>query len=361
MSGDPWTPEDLDRSPFIAFYEVTRACDLVCRHCRACAQPRRHPKELSTEAARGLLEQVAAFPKVPQVVLTGGDPLKREDVAAIVRHGARAGLRMAMTPSATPLVTVEAMEELRAAGLGRVALSLDGADAATHDAFRGFTGSFARTREILAAARRVGLPVQVNTTVTRRNAGQIDAMAERLAEEGIVLWSVFFLVPVGRGRTERRISPEAYETVFERLRRHAGRQPYAIKTTEAPHYRRYVLERDGDPQRDPAGHRSRAPLGVRDGKGVVFISHTGQVFPSGFLPMECGRFPRDSVVDVYQNHALFRRLRDAEQLRGKCGACEYRRVCGGSRARAYAVTRDPLAAEPDCVYVPQANREAAPC
>ncbi len=214
--------------------------------------------------------------------------------------------------------------------------------------------------EMLQNARELNLAVQINTTVTRRNVHQIDAIAELLAAKGIVMWSVFFLVPVGRGVEEERISAPEYEQVFAKLWRHAQHQPYAVKTTEAPHYRRFVLQHGGDPLAGPHGSQSgaarsghRAPLGVGDGKGVMFVNHRGEIYPAGFLPLCCGKFPTDSVVDVYQNHPTFLALRDPDRFKGRCGACEYRRVCGGSRARAYAVTGDFLAAEPDCVYVPK--------
>lgn len=361
----PYTQEDFAHSPFVVFYEVTRACDLLCKHCRACAQPYRHPLELTTEQSRALIGQLADFPKRPVLVFTGGDPMKREDVFALVEYAVEKGLQTAMTPSATPLVTRKAVERLQQAGISRLALSLDAADAETHDAFRGVSGSFARTLEILADAHAIGLPIQVNTTITQRNVHQVDEMAEMLASLGIVLWSVFFLIPVGRGLAEQRIAPEQYEKVFAKLWHHAQRQPYSIKTTEAHHYRRFVLQRQGNPQYQPdrvlPGRIQRAPLGVNDGKGVMFISHTGSIYPSGFMPIRCGKFPRDSVIDVYQNSELFQALRDADRLKGKCGVCEYRHICGGSRARAYALTRDSLAAEPDCVYIPQALKERLPC
>jgi len=360
-----YTQEDFAHSPFVVFYEVTRACDLLCKHCRACAQPYRHPLELTTEQSRALIGQLANFPKRPVLVFTGGDPMKREDIFSLVEFAVDKGLQTAMTPSATPLVTCKAIQRLQRAGISRLALSLDAADAETHDAFRGISGSFRRTLEILSEAHSIGVPVQVNTTITRRNVHQVDAMAEMLASLGIVLWSVFFLIPVGRGLAEQRIAPEQYEEVFEKLWYHAQRQPYGIKTTEAHHYRRFVLQRQGNPQYQPGrvlpGFIQRAPLGVNDGKGVMFISHTGSIYPSGFMPICCGKFPRDSVIDVYQNAELFRALRDGDRLKGKCGVCEYRHICGGSRARAYALTRDPLAAEPDCTYIPQALKERGPC
>jgi radical SAM protein with 4Fe4S-binding SPASM domain len=340
----PWA-----HSPFVAFYELTRACDLLCRHCRASAQVERSPCELSTADARSLLEQFASFPRKPMVVLTGGDPLMRPDLFELVAHGVRLGLEVALTPSATPLVTPEALTRLKESGLARLALSLDGVDAGTHDDFRGVRGSFERTLAIVGEARARGLPVQINTTITRRNVHQVDAIADLLDGLDIVLWSVFFLVPTGRGVVEQRIAPEEYEVVFEKLWKHAGIRSYGIKTTEAPHYRRYVLQQGGHPG-------ARVPLGVNDGKGIVFVSHTGEISPSGFLPVVCGQFPKESVVEVYQRSPVFVDLRQPDRLRGKCGACEYRNVCGGSRARAYALTGDYLDSDSDCAYVPARAR-----
>lgn len=364
MQPAPYTRSDFHHSPMVVFYETTRACDLVCRHCRASAQPRRDPRELTSEQSAQLIAQIASFPKPPMLVFTGGDPLKRGDAYDQVRRAVELGLEAAMTPSATPLVTPEALQRLKDAGLHRLAVSLDGADPPTHDALRGVPGSFDRTLAIMAGARRVGLPLQVNTTITRNNVHQVDTLAAMLAGRGIVLWSVFFLVPVGRGEQLPRISPQQYEEVFEKLWYHAGRQPYGIKTTEAPHYRRFVLQRRGNPQRQPGAapgaQDQRAPLGINDGKGIVFIDHRGAIYPSGFLPLCCGRFPRDSVVEVYQNSLLFCRLRDPNQLRGKCGRCEFRHVCGGSRARSYALSGDMLAPEPDCTYQPALSKDRQP-
>jgi radical SAM protein len=355
-----YTIDEFDRNPLMFYYEVTQACDLVCKHCRASAQSDPHPNELSHKLSRALIDQITTFPRPPILVLTGGDPLKRPDLFDLISHAVNLKLQVALTPSATPLATLDAFQRARDAGVRRLGISLDGADAKTHDAFRGWEGSFERTLTMLANARKLEMAVQVNTTITRRNFQQIDDMADLLAEQGIAMWSAFFLVPVGRGVEEQRINAAEVEQVFERLWHHAQKQPLGVKTTEAPHYRRFVMEQGGDPLAGPRGksddgrHRGhRASLGVGDGKGVMFVSHRGEIYPAGFLPLECGRFPADSVVDTYQNHPLFRSLRDPDQFHGKCGICRYRVPCGGSRARAYAVTGDPPASEPDCVYVPE--------
>ena len=397
--GLAYTASDFEHSPLVVFYEVTRACNLLCRHCRAQAQPHRHPLELDTAAAQSLLDDFKGFPKPPLVVFTGGDPIKRPDVFDLVSHGVAIGLKMAMTPSATKLVSTNVIRRLKDAGLHRLAISLDGADAATHDDFRRVPGSFARTLEIIQDTMDCGLSMQINTTITRQNFHQLDAMADLLDRYPIALWSVFFLVPTGRAMAAPRIAPGEYEIVFEKLYAHSGRHRFGIKTTEAPHYRRFLLEKqrqaDGAPpisdpapqpdlafgphgggsatadlpavaaalvnqppaaaRRPVAGH-GYTPLpgivGTNDGRGVMFISHIGEICPTGFLPIVCGHFPHDSAVAVYQRSPLFLDLRNPDKLKGKCGVCPYRRICGGSRARAYGVTGDPLAAEPDCIYVP---------
>jgi len=364
----PYTPADFRQQPLMCYYEVTQACDLVCQHCRASAQESPAEGELTHGQSVDLIRQIASFDRPPMFVFTGGDPLKRSDLFDLIRVATEHGLSVAVTPSATPLATGEAFERLKNAGVRRLGISLDGADPVTHDAFRGWCGSFDRTLEMLATARSLGFAVQVNTTVCRRNVGQLDNIAALLTDQGIAMWSVFFLVPVGRGMEQDRITPQEYEIVFAKLWKYSQSQPYGIKTTEAPHYRRYVLEHGGDPLapaavRGEKDHRHathqrghRAPLGITDGKGVMFVSHCGEIYPAGFLPLVCGRFPQDSVVDTYRDHPVFQSLQDPDRLKGNCGLCEYRHVCGGSRSRAYAVTGDPLATEPDCVYVPRPQR-----
>lgn len=350
--------EDLAHSPLMLYFEVTQACDLVCKHCRASAQSESHPSELNTENAISLLKQATEFPRKPNVVFTGGDPLKRRDIWRLMETAAGLGLNTALTPSATPLATLDALRRARDVGVAALGVSLDGVDAATHDAFRGWEGSFVRTMEILEGARKLGFYVQVNTTITRRNSEQIDALAEMLARYGIAMWSVFFLVPVGRGQTEERISAEEYERVFGRLWQQSLSRPFAIKTTEAPHYRRFVLRQMEGEQVSAARRKIRSLVGVGDGKGIMFVSHLGEIYPAGFLPVFCGVFPRVSIVETYQRHPVFLALRQPDRFRGKCGTCNYRYVCGGSRSRAYAVTGDYLESEPDCVYI--ADPHASP-
>ncbi|MFB6135457.1 MAG: TIGR04053 family radical SAM/SPASM domain-containing protein [Halobacteriaceae archaeon] len=350
---------DTDRRPFVLVWEVTRACDLACKHCRADARPRRHPDELTTEEGRALLDDVAGFGDGQLLVLSGGDPLARPDVEEFVRYGTERGLRVTMTPSGTASLTAERVAGLADAGLRRMALSVDGGTAATHDAFRQEAGSFESTMAAAEAARDAGLPLQVNTTVCAETVDELPAVRDLVVDLGAVLWSVFFLVPVGRGRVLEPVSPERAERVMEWLCEVDAGAPFGVKTTEAPHYRRVALQRarereggapaGGDAAPDGIGRRT----GVTAGDGFAFVGHTGEVYPSGFLPESAGNVREESVVDLYRESDLFESLRDEDALCGKCGACEFRRVCGGSRSRAYAYTGDPLASDPLCPHVPE--------
>lgn len=296
----------------------------------------------------------------PLVVLTGGDPAQREDLVELVRYGAELGLRMALTPSATERTTRALIAALKEAGLARLAVSIDGASAAAHDAFRGVAGSFERSFEILRDARALALTTQVNTTVTPYNVDELETIAAMLEPLEIELWSVFFVVPTGRATSEDVLDPEQVESVLERLATLSERVKFDLKTTAAPHFRRVLLQRKAR-RDDIVGLRahpaidgiSRAPRGVNDGQGIVFVSHEGEISPSGFLPIPCGNVRTHSIAEVYRGHPLFVQLRDPDQLQGKCLACEFRRVCGGSRARAWASSGDPLAEEPSCAYVPR--------
>lgn len=355
---DSWNnrrPDKINFSerPLVVVWEMTQACDLTCLHCRAEAQPLRHAGELSTAEAKALLDEVAALD--PGVfVLSGGDPMKREDVYELVRYGRHRGIRMAMTPSVTPLLTADAVRQLAAEGLSRIAFSLDGSCSHVHDSFRGVAGSFERTVQMIQVAREAGLSVQINTTVSKHNLADLPAIAELLRGQDIALWSVFFLVPVGRGQSDQRIAPGEYEQVFELLWSLRQEARFEIKTTEAPHYRRFVLQKIKQERRPGAARRDfrYASMNVNDGRGFVFISHTGEVLPSGFLPISVGNVRRSTLADLYRQAPLMRDLRDADRVEGKCGECEYRKVCGGSRARSWALTGDAFAAEPDCTYQP---------
>ncbi|QDU89805.1 Antilisterial bacteriocin subtilosin biosynthesis protein AlbA [Pirellulimonas nuda] len=348
----------FDHSPMLVFYELTRACDLVCLHCRACAQSRPDPRELSTQQSKRLIDELTRFPSPPMLVLTGGDPLKRRDIFQLIEHAVESGIEVSITPSATPLINRDSISRLRRAGISRMAISIDGADAATHDANRGVAGSFDRSLEALRIARQEGVQSQVNTTLTPANVGQIGAIAGLCDTLGIALWSVFFLIPVGRAAGMQRLDAQECEEAFGLLLQESRRRSYMVKTTEAPHYRRYVIQNASN-RGAPTAPRGFIPAGVNDGKGVMFVSHTGEVFPTGFLPVRCGRFPADSLVEVYQRSPTFKTLRDPRQLRGKCGVCEFRNVCGGSRARAFGATGDMMAEEPDCVYIPPAYQGTA--
>ncbi len=359
---------DFNERPFIAIWEVTQACDLACVHCRASAQPERHPEELTTAEGKNLIDQIAAW-RVPVFVLTGGDPIKRPDLFELIAHARALGVHVSLTPSATPLLTRDIIFRLKEAGLARLAVSMDGASAETHDAFRGMSGSFARTLDAIRWANEAGLPVQVNTTFSRRNIGEMDALVALMEQLRIVLWSVFFLVPTGRGKLNDLLSAAEFEQVFARVHELSKTARFDIKTTEAQHYRRFVLQQNVAARRNhlpgppPAGVLAdgigRAPRGLNDGKGFVFISHKGEVFPSGFLPLSAGSIRQQALAEIYRDSPLFRGLRDASRLEGKCGECEFKQICGGSRARAYALTGNPLGEEPCCAYVPKGFDPAA--
>ena len=353
IPGPMFKARDFAIRPLLVIWEMTQACDLKCMHCRASAQPNRHALELSTSEAFNLVDQVATM-RVRMFVLTGGDPLKRPDLQAIVQHARHRSVKTSLTPSATPMLTREAVFELKESGLMRMALSLDGSTPQLHDGFRGVPGSWKRTLDAIEWSREAKLPVQMNTTVTCHNLHDLDNLVELLKSLKIVLWSVFFLVPTGRGQVSDLLSPEEHEAVFAKLYAASKRVRFHIKATEGQHYRRYVLQHAPAAQSRKALEEliAHAPSGVNDGKGFVFVSHTGEVYPSGFLPLSAGNILWEPLADIYRNCPLFLSLRDSSQLKGKCGRCEFRDVCGGSRARAFALTGDPLAAEPCCSYVP---------
>jgi len=376
---------DFNERPFVVIWENTRACDLACVHCRAAAQPKRSQFELTTEEGFTLIDQIADLgPRI--FVITGGDPLKREDTYDLIRHAKERGLEPALTPSATPLLTAAAVSRMKRHGLTRLAVSLDASNAEQHDAFRRVPGSFDITLQAVRAAKREGIPVQINTTVTRRTIDDLPRMVELLTDLEIAMWSVFFLVPTGRGKRGDLVTPETIEHLFGFLYETTKRVPFATRTTEAMHYRRYTLQRMAlesgrnlNDLRDaktglidastlflqhgsrsmPLGVQaqrgtvSRAPRGVNEGKGFVFISHIGDVYPSGFLPLKAGNVKNQSLGDIYRSSDLFVSLRDSSRLKGKCGRCEFRELCGGSRARAWSMTGDVFESDPMCSYQPR--------
>ena len=346
---------DLNQTPLVVIWEATRACDLACFHCRASAQPKRNPLELSTVEGKKLLDDIADLDP-PIFIFTGGDPLKRPDIYELVEYAAEKGLHPAMTPSATPLLNRDSLMRLKQAGLRRLALSLDGPTPALHDSFRGVIGSFAKTLEAMYWANSIGLPVQINTTVSRRNIAELERILSVIRNFRIVMWSLFFMVPTGRAEAADMPSAEEVESVFPRIYQMAQKVPFKVKTTEAQHYRRYMLQ-----QRRPK-NLTDAPaegmpgiLPVNEGKGFMFISHIGEVQPSGFLPVSAGNVRSVTVSEVYRNSNLFQQLRDYGNLHGKCGNCEFREICGGSRARAFAMTGNIFAEDPSCAYIPKSK------
>jgi radical SAM protein with 4Fe4S-binding SPASM domain len=281
----------------------------------------------------------------------------------LIAYASQLGLRCSLTPTATGLPTLERLRQAQAAGVRRIALSLDAPSSEVHDAFRQVSGSWERTMRILRNAQQVGLSSQINTTVARHNLHLLADMVPFVEQVGAVQWSLFFLVPTGRAQMAWMISPAAHEQVFNWLYDLSNKAPFDIKATAAPMYRRVAIARrkaegDGHPVTfQGAGFQyadglNRPNRGVNDGNGFLFISHTGDIQPSGFLPITAGNALMDDIVEVYRHSSLFSDLRDVNKLKGKCGACEYRVVCGGQRGRAYGVTGDYLESDPACAYIP---------
>lgn len=353
----------FDHGPARVYWELTRACDLACRHCRAEAIRERSADELGTaECQRVLRELAVPGPPFPHVVFTGGDPLKRPDLLFLIMYGASLGLPIALAPTATMALTHDVVADLKTAGVEAMSLSLDGSSAARHDGVRGVLGCFGWT---LAAAQRIvnaGIPLQINTLVTVETEPDLEEIAKVVARLGAARWSLFFLVPVGRGRALRPLSARECEATLRWLVARAAGWPLVVTTTEAPHYRRIVIEhmraagRTGrEIQQSPVGRS----FGLRDGNGIMFIGASGYVAPSGFLPMAAGHVRQADPVAIYREAEIFRALRDPDRFHGRCGRCTYRAVCGGSRARAYAASGDVLGEDPLCAWEPSGGREAA--
>ncbi len=374
---------DLNQRPFMVVWETTQACDLACKHCRAESQPLHNPNALTDAEGRRLIDQVVdlGMPH-PLFILTGGDPFKRADIFDLTAYAAQQGLPVALSPSGTPLLNIENLERIKETGCKAISLSLDASTAAIHDAFRGVEGSYQWTVNGWKIAREIGLKLQVNTTVTRYNLDDLPDMFALVRALGVMTWSLFFLVPTGRGQREDEISPEDYEAVMNFL--YDASKYVSLKTTEGHHYKRVVLQRaylesqglpfeeamhlnstyqrlidkmrkhvvDTPVQPQGPERMRRTPLHINAGDGFVFISLLGEVFPSGYLPLSAGNVKQQTLKEIYQGSELFKALRNKDTLKGRCGACEYRYVCGGSRSRAFAVTGDYLAEEPFCSYQP---------
>jgi len=351
------TTRHFHEAPARVYWELTRACDLACRHCRAEAMPTRGSDELTTAECVRVLENLATAPSRPHVVFTGGDPLKRPDLTTLVARATALGVSASVAPSATMGLTREVVHALKDAGVAAMSVSLDGPTPAHHDGVRGVLGCFGWT---LAAAQRIvgaGIPLQVNTLVTAQSACWLDDIAPVVARMGAARWSLFFLIGVGRGRTLAPLDAVEAERVMRWLAGNAGRWPFVATTTEAPHYRRVVLQRlqaEGKTGAEIASHSVTRSFGLRDGNGIMFIAANGDVTPSGFLPLVAGNVRTTEPLVIYRDSRLFRALRQPELFTGRCGRCGYRAVCGGSRARAWA-TGDVYGEDPLCSWVPPAT------
>lgn len=354
---------DFDRRPILVFWETTRACLLACRHCRASAIAEPLPGELTTTEAERLIDDLAGFgmPR-PVLVATGGDVLMRADLHALAARARAGALPLALAPSVTPLLDEERVTSFRRLGVRVASISLDGATAERHDGIRGVPGHFEATLEAIRLLRRHGITVQVNTVVMRETVDELAAVARLVREAGASIWELFFLVQVGRGERLAELDPAENEHVCHFLV-DASRLGMIVRTVEAPFFRRVVAERKAGaaPPRGGLYRRLVAGLegadgpvraqtkGTRDGRGIVFVGHDGAITPSGFLPLALGNVREDDVVGVYRDHPLLRRVRAAD-FGGRCGSCAYRELCGGSRARAYAASGDPLAEDPGCPF-----------
>ena len=367
-----------ESTPHLVFWEMTKACGLACRHCRASAQTTPLPGELSTAQGRDLIDQIASMPGHPPIlILTGGDCFTRPDLEELVEYARDSHVRVGVAPSVTDLLTREAMERLYARGVRSVSISLDGACAETHDGIRGIPGHFERTLAALDMLAEMGFRLQVNTTVMNRNAIELAGVLRLLEEHGVSVWEVFFLVGVGRGAELSEVTPAQAEDVCHFLVDATGRG-LTVRTVEAPFFRRVQAERreaPGDPRdhfrlgplyEDLAAEMStlsapQAPatkshsLATGDGRGIVFVGYDGEVHASGFLPHGLGNVREMSLADIYSGHEVLTTIRSGS-LEGECGRCDYQRLCGGSRARAFAHFGRVLAEDPACVRTEAARR-----
>lgn len=346
-----------DHAPRNVYWETTIACDLACEHCRANAIHDRDPLELTFEEGKALLDEIKRLGSM--VILTGGDPMKRPDLFDLITYAREIKVPVSITPSTTPTLTQEGVQRFKELGVAAMGVSLDGPTEALHDAFRGVAGTFAHSANALAWAREARMPVQINSTVTAGTIGHLPDMYEYLknhASPPVRRWSLFLLVPVGRGLALGMPSAHQIEELFEWAYETSQDAPFHIATVEAPHYRRYHIQRklaEGMSEEEITRQGKRLSFGMRDGNGIIFVSHTGDVYPAGFLPNPLlGNVREQSLTEIYRTQPQLVALRDMDALQGKCGRCEFRWSCGGSRARAFAVTGSPMESDPYCAYEP---------
>ncbi|MEQ1886846.1 MAG: TIGR04053 family radical SAM/SPASM domain-containing protein [Bryobacteraceae bacterium] len=353
------SPRDYSQTPLNVYWEMTQACALACRHCRAESVPDAHPEELTFADGVMFLDQITEFgDPLPHLILTGGDPLKRHDLFPLIDEACKRNIGVSITPAATTALTRDVLVQLVEHGVEGLGLSLDGSTAEHHDSIRGIPGTFARTMQAMKWAQELGMPLQVNTLVSAETAEDMPAIYELLKPMTPARWSMFFLISVGRGKVLQPLSPEDGERLMGWIYDTSRTATFTVATTEAPSYRRVALEKmrdDGMTGEQIKRSGAYRGFGIRDGHGIVFVSDTGEICPAGFLPLVAGNVRSDKLVDVYRSSPVFRSLHDPQQFEGHCGACEYHTICGGSRARAYEASGNPLAADPFCTYEPHAK------
>jgi radical SAM protein with 4Fe4S-binding SPASM domain len=332
-------------APRVVAWESTRACNYACQHCRALAQKQADPNQLSTKEAYEMVDQIVSFCK-PIFIISGGDPLQRADIFDIATYASAQGLRVVMSPSGSN-ITPEIIKKMHASGVKMISLSLDGSTAAVHDGFRMVLGAFDLTMHNMTLAHEGKMPFRINTTVTQHNLADLPNMLKLVTDMHAVEWDVFMLVPTGRGKIQMEITPDQYEETLQLIYRASLTSHIPIKVTCAPQYSRIIAQyvKGNSENRGYGGGR-----GCMAGNGFCFISHVGEVFGCGFLPIKAGDIRQQVFSEIYVGSTLFKQLRDPCMLKGKCGVCNFKVVCGGCRARAFSVSKDFLQEEPFCNY-----------
>jgi heme b synthase len=339
-------------------WEITRQCNLSCVHCRASAQKGPYLNELTTDECLGLLDNIVSF-STPVVILTGGEPLLRKDIFQIARHGTEKGLRLVMAVNGT-LVDENMARKMQDAGIQRMSVSIDGATAESHDRFRQVSGAFEGALCGMRSAKKVGLEFQINTTITRQNSHELPDILDLAIDLGAAAHHVFLLVPTGRGKdlSDQQVTAQEYEEILTWLYDQMERSPLHLKATCAPQFYRILRQKareDGKSVTYQNFGLDATTRGCLGGVSFCFISNVGQVQPCGFLELNCGDVRESTLERIWTNSPIFRDLRDFNNYRGRCGQCEYRKVCGGCRARAYEMAGNFLEEEPYCAYEPRCS------